>query len=86
MEHIVQAYRRSKKRAILLDYDGTLMPQAISKSPTAKSVQILNSLCRDKQNSVFLCSGFTRPTLHEWFPCDNLGMAAEHGYYMRYGI
>ncbi|XP_047089892.1 alpha,alpha-trehalose-phosphate synthase [UDP-forming] 6-like [Lolium rigidum] len=83
MEHIVQAYRRSKKRAILLDYDGTLMPQAISKSPTAKSVQILNSLCRDKQNSVFLCSGFTRPTLHEWFPCDNLGMAAEHGYYMR---
>jgi trehalose 6-phosphate synthase/phosphatase len=86
MEHIVQAYRRSKKRAILLDYDGTLMPQAINKSPTAKSVQILNSLCRDKQNSVFLCSGFTRPTLHEWFPCDNLGMAAEHGYYMRYGI
>ncbi|VAH88383.1 unnamed protein product [Triticum turgidum subsp. durum] len=83
MEHIVQAYRRSKTRAILLDYDGTLMPQAINKSPTAKSVQILNSLCQDQRNAVFLCSGFKRCTLDEWFPAENLGMAAEHGYFMR---
>ncbi|KAH0875362.1 hypothetical protein HID58_072724 [Brassica napus] len=27
MEHIVSAYKRTKTRAILLDYDGTLMPQ-----------------------------------------------------------
>ncbi|VAH88381.1 unnamed protein product [Triticum turgidum subsp. durum] len=86
MEHIVQAYRRSKTRAILLDYDGTLMPQAINKSPTAKSVQILNSLCQDQRNAVFLCSGFKRCTLDEWFPAENLGMAAEHGYFMRYEL
>ncbi|KAK7851514.1 Alpha,alpha-trehalose-phosphate synthase [UDP-forming] 6 [Quercus suber] len=47
MEHIVSAYRRTKTRAILLDYDGTLMPQAsIDKSPTSKSIGIINVLLR----------------------------------------
>ncbi|KAJ4960736.1 hypothetical protein NE237_020646 [Protea cynaroides] len=85
MEHIVSAYRRAKTRAILLDYDGTLMPQAsIDKSPSSKSIDILNSLCRDKNNVVFLVSARSRQTLSEWFsPCDKLGIAAEHGYFFR---
>lgn len=85
MEHIVSAYRRTKTRAILLDYDGTLMPQAsIDKSPTSKSIDIINSLCRDKNNMVFIVSARSRKTLGEWFsPCENLGIAAEHGYFLR---
>ncbi|KAF7808581.1 alpha,alpha-trehalose-phosphate synthase [UDP-forming] 6 [Senna tora] len=85
MEHIVSAYKRTKTRAILLDYDGTLMPQAsIDKSPTNKSIEILNSLCRDKNNMVFLVSARSRKTLTEWFSsCENLGIAAEHGYFLR---
>ncbi|KAK3150920.1 hypothetical protein QOZ80_3AG0239400 [Eleusine coracana subsp. coracana] len=83
LEHILMAYRKSKTRAILLDYDGTLMPQAINKSPSPKSVEILGSLCRDKNNEVYLCSGFDRNTLNEWFPCENIGIAAEHGYFLR---
>ncbi|KAF0912587.1 hypothetical protein E2562_015277 [Oryza meyeriana var. granulata] len=83
MEHIVMAYRRAKTRAILLDYDGTLMPQAINKSPSTNSVETLTSLCRDTNNKVFLCSGFEKGTLHDWFPCENLGLAAEHGYFLR---
>ncbi|KAL4637970.1 alpha,alpha-trehalose-phosphate synthase [UDP-forming] 6-like [Castanea sativa] len=85
MEHIVSAYRRTKTRAILLDYDGTLMPQAsIDKSPTSKSIGIINSLCRDKNNMVFIVSARSRKTLGEWFsPCENLGIAAEHGYFLR---
>ncbi|CAA6664762.1 unnamed protein product [Spirodela intermedia] len=68
MEHIVSAYRRTSVRAILLDYDGTLMPQAsIDKSPSAKSIDILNALCRDKNNVVFLVSARSRGTLSEWF-------------------
>lgn len=88
MEHIVSAYRRTTTRAILLDYDGTLMPQAsIDKSPSAKSIEILNSLCYDKNNMVFLVSARSRKTLGEWFsPCENLGIAAEHGYFLRYVI
>lgn len=85
MEHIVSAYRRTKTRAILLDYDGTLMPQAsIDKSPTSKSIGIINGLCRDKNNMVFIVSARSRKTLGEWFsPCENLGIAAEHGYFLR---
>lgn len=85
MEHIVSAYRRTTTRAILLDYDGTLMPQAsIDKSPSQQSIEMLNSLCRDKNNVVFLVSARSRSTLNEWFyPCENLGMAAEHGYFLR---
>ncbi|XP_043695141.1 alpha,alpha-trehalose-phosphate synthase [UDP-forming] 6-like [Telopea speciosissima] len=85
MEHIVSAYKRTKTRAILLDYDGTLMPQAsIDKSPSSRSIDILNSLCRDKNNVVFLVSARSRQTLSEWFsPCENLGIAAEHGYFFR---
>lgn len=85
MEHIVSAYKRTTTRAILLDYDGTLMPQAsIDKSPTSKSIEILNSLCRDENNMVFLVSARSRKALSEWFsPCENLGIAAEHGYFLR---
>ncbi|KAF8407578.1 hypothetical protein HHK36_006712 [Tetracentron sinense] len=85
MEHIVSAYRRTRTRAILLDYDGTLMPQAsLDKSPSSKSIEILNSLCKDKNNVVFLVSARSRKTLSEWFaPCEKLGIAAEHGYFLR---
>ncbi|CAK8570445.1 unnamed protein product [Lathyrus sativus] len=85
MDHIVSAYKRTANRAILLDYDGTLMPQvSIDKSPTDKTIEILNSLCRDKNNMVFLVSARSRSILSEWFsPCENIGIAAEHGYFLR---
>jgi trehalose 6-phosphate synthase/phosphatase len=85
VEHIVSAYKRTKTRAIILDYDGTLMPQAsIDKSPTSNSIKMLNSLSRDENNMVFLVSAKSRKTLAEWFsPCENLGIAAEHGYFLR---
>ncbi|CAN0871705.1 Alpha,alpha-trehalose-phosphate synthase [UDP-forming] 6 [Linum grandiflorum] len=85
MEHIVSAYKRTSTRAILLDYDGTLMPQgSIDKSPSPKTIQILNSLCRDTNNIVFLVSARSRATLTEWFSqIENLGLAAEHGYFFR---
>ncbi|KAK8928283.1 Alpha,alpha-trehalose-phosphate synthase [UDP-forming] 6 [Platanthera zijinensis] len=85
LEHIVSAYRRTEARAILLDYDGTLMPHgSIDKSPSRQSIEILNSLCRDERNVVFLVSACSRSNLGEWFShCENLGVAAEHGYYLR---
>ncbi|KAL8227710.1 hypothetical protein R6Q57_015294 [Mikania cordata] len=85
MEHIVSAYKRTTTRAILLDYDGTLMPQSsIDKSPTSKTIEMLNTLCRDKNNMVFVVSAKSRETLVEWFDdCDKLGLAAEHGCFLR---
>ncbi|KAL8268953.1 hypothetical protein R6Q59_002751 [Mikania micrantha] len=86
MEHIVSAYKRTTARAIILDYDGILMPQSsIDKSPTSKTIEMLNTLCRDKNNMVFVVSAKSRETLVEWFDdCDKLGLAAEHGCFLRY--
>lgn len=85
VDHIVSAYKRTKRRAILLDYDGTVIPQtSISKTPNSQAIAILNSLCRDPNNVVFLVSGRSKDTLIEWFStCDKLVIAAEHGYFLR---
>lgn len=85
IEYIVSAFRRTKHRAILLDYDGTLMPQAsMDKSPCSQSIEMLNKLCKDENNVVFLVSAKSRQTLNEWFSsCDKLAIAAEHGYFVR---
>ncbi|KAA8522029.1 hypothetical protein F0562_012657 [Nyssa sinensis] len=85
VEHIVSAYKRTKSRAILLDYDGTMMLQSlISTTANADAVVILNNLCKDPKNVVFLVSGKDRKTLTELFSsCEKLGIAAEHGYFVR---
>ncbi|GAB4834764.1 Sesquithujene synthase A [Ancistrocladus abbreviatus] len=85
VEHIVSAYKRTKNRAILLDFDSTMMLQSsVGANPNNEAVRVLNSLCRDPKNVVFLVSGQDRKKLTEWFSsCENLGIAAEHGYFVR---
>ncbi|GJR80185.1 alpha,alpha-trehalose-phosphate synthase [UDP-forming] 6-like protein, partial [Tanacetum coccineum] len=87
MEHIVSAYKQTRTRAILLDYDGTLMPQSsIDKSSSSKTIEMLNTLGSDKNNMVFIVSVRSRSTLGEWFAsCEKLGLAAEHGCFLRLG-
>ncbi|XP_073139413.1 probable alpha,alpha-trehalose-phosphate synthase [UDP-forming] 7 isoform X1 [Henckelia pumila] len=86
MDDIVDAYCRAKSRAILLDYDGTLMPQnSIVKTPSAQVISLLNRLSADPRNIVFMVSGRGRDSLSRWFlPCRKLGLAAEHGYFLRW--
>ncbi|KAK4255667.1 hypothetical protein QN277_008639 [Acacia crassicarpa] len=86
IDPMVSAYKRARSRAILLDYDGTVMPQySISKSPTQEVISTLNTLCADPKNVVFIVSGRGRDSLGKWFtPCEKLGIAAEHGYLWRW--
>ncbi|KAG6473023.1 probable alpha,alpha-trehalose-phosphate synthase [UDP-forming] 7 [Zingiber officinale] len=86
VDGIVSAYENAKSRAIFLDYDGTLVPPtAIDKKPSAEIIRIVNLLCFDNKNVVFLVSGRRRDSLAKWFtPCQKLGIAAEHGYFMRW--
>ncbi|CAM6098164.1 unnamed protein product [Calypogeia fissa] len=83
---VVSAYQRSKKRVILLDYDGTMMPQtSLNKRPGASVLELVNTLCSDEKNVVFIVSGRGRAPLSDWFAsCDRLGIAAEHGFYYRW--
>ncbi|KAH7857919.1 hypothetical protein Vadar_017915 [Vaccinium darrowii] len=86
IDHIVSAYKRTNRRAIFLDYDGTIVPQSsICKSPSSEVVTVLNTLCNDSRNTVFIVSGRGRGSLSEWLsPCERLGIAAEHGYFIRW--
>ncbi|KAI7750118.1 hypothetical protein M8C21_024671, partial [Ambrosia artemisiifolia] len=83
---IMEAYERAQNRAILLDYDGTVMPQSsIDKCPSAEVISIINRLCSDPKNTVFVVSGRGKEDLAKWFaPCKRLGVAAEHGYFLRW--
>lgn len=86
IDAIVSAYTRSKNRAILLDYDGTVVPpSSMNKVPNHAVISIINALCDDAKNNVFMVSGRRRDNLSKWFsPCKKLGIAAEHGYFMRW--
>ncbi|KAG5414644.1 hypothetical protein IGI04_002211 [Brassica rapa subsp. trilocularis] len=88
VEQTVSAYRRSSKRAIFLDYDGTLVPEtSIVKEPSADVMSALKALCSDPNNTVFIVSGRGKVSLSEWLaPCQNLGIAAEHGYFTSKGL
>ncbi|KAK7250542.1 hypothetical protein RIF29_33046 [Crotalaria pallida] len=86
IDHIVSAYKRTNKRAIFLDYDGTIVPESsLNKAPSAEVISVLNGLCNDSKNIVFIVSGRGRDSLSDWFTsCKNLGLAAEHGYFLRW--
>ncbi|KAI6698171.1 hypothetical protein NL676_018290 [Syzygium grande] len=86
VDHIASAYRNTNNRLILLDYDGTLLPKAsVDKRPSSEVISMLNSLCRDPENVVFIVSGRGKDSLGEWFsPCERLGIAAEHGFFKRW--
>ncbi|XP_039032090.1 probable alpha,alpha-trehalose-phosphate synthase [UDP-forming] 9 [Hibiscus syriacus] len=86
IEHIVSAHGRTCRRAIFLDYDGTVVPHSsITKTPSPEVILVLNNLCCDPKNTVFIVSGRGQNSLSDWFAqCENIGMAAEHGYFIRW--
>ncbi|KAK6242049.1 Glycosyl transferase [Theobroma cacao] len=86
IDHIVSSYKRTNRRAIFLDYDGTVVPEAsIIKTPSPEVISILKTLCDDPKNTVFIVSGRGRTSLSDWLaPCEMLGIAAEHGYFIRW--
>ncbi|OIV93734.1 hypothetical protein TanjilG_16585 [Lupinus angustifolius] len=86
IDHIVSAYKRTNKRAIFLDYDGTIVPESsLNKAPSTNVISVLNALCNDTKNIVFIVSGRGRDSLSDWFTsCKMLGLAAEHGYFLRW--
>lgn len=86
VECIVSAYKKTSSRVILLDYDGTMMPQtSIDKAPSKEVISVLSSLSSDPKNIVFIVSGRGKDSLSKWFsPCEKLGISAEHGYFTRW--
>lgn len=89
-ERIRQAYRQSKKRLFILDYDGTLVGfkrKAEDAKPTEELKETLQILLKDSSNRVVISSGRDRQTLEKWLGDLPLDLAAEHGaFYKEHGV
>lgn len=86
-EVVLKAYTKASRRVFLLDHDGTLVGQSsISSKPGENVLETIRRLCDDPRNFVFIISGRARHELSAWFAAvgPRLGLAAEHGFYMRY--
>lgn len=84
--YICQAYQSSVHRLIILDYDGTLVgftsdPQ--DSIPTPELNNLLTAMVSDGKNTVVICSGRDHETLEKWFGHLPLGLAAEHGAFLK---
>lgn len=83
---LVQQYRAAARRALLLDYDGTLVPFATEPKlaqPDAELRELLTALGRDPANEVVIISGRSRRDLEEWFGQLPVSIVAEHGVWLR---
>ncbi|WP_075590266.1 bifunctional alpha,alpha-trehalose-phosphate synthase (UDP-forming)/trehalose-phosphatase [Labilibacter marinus] len=85
-EKLVTKYKGSKKRAIFLDYDGTLAhfkknPQ--DAMPDDELHSIIKNLTDNEANTVTIISGRDRYTLEKWFAGHKVNLICEHGVWMR---
>ncbi len=83
---IVSDYRKTGRRILFLDYDGTLVPFA--KYPELATVEtgtldIIRKLSADPKNQVAIISGRDKKFLEKQFADANVSLVAEHGYYIK---
>lgn len=85
--HILERYRRSDRRVLFLDYDGTLVDFQANihmARPDNELYKLLNDLIADPVNKVVLISGRNYETLEEWLGHLKMDMIAEHGAWVKY--
>jgi trehalose 6-phosphate synthase/phosphatase len=83
---LVQQYRTATRRALLLDYDGTLVPFAAEPrlaQPDTELLELLTTLGSDPANELTIVSGRPRRILEEWFGKLPISLIAEHGVWLR---
>jgi len=82
----VERARSAPRLALVLDYDGTLVPFAPMPelaAPDAELLLLLSQLAARPRTEVHLVSGRKRVTLERWFGALPLGLHAEHGFWSR---
>jgi trehalose 6-phosphate synthase/phosphatase len=82
----IQAYQAAARRALLLDYDGTLVPFVVDPGqarPDPELLELLAALTAPVGNEVSIVSGRPRRDLDEWFGSLPVGLVAEHGVWLR---
>ncbi len=83
---IVKDYNHAKRRLILLDYDGTLVPHRDNPEECAPSDSLLNTLSKlkkDDRNTIVVISGRKPKDLDRWLGELNIQLVAEHGAWLK---
>ncbi len=90
LEAVRRAYKKGKRRLLLLDYDGTLrgfVKNPANAQPPPSLLELLRKLAEDPRNHIMICSGRTKENLEKWLGGLNIGLSAEHGaFYYEGGI
>lgn len=79
---IAGRFKRSQRRHLFLDYDGTLVPYAKHPKlavPNNELIQLLSILSSDPKTETTIISGRDSITLTEWFKDLPINLVAEHG-------
>lgn len=84
---VSQAKKSTKKKLILLDYDGTLttthkLPEFAKPSQTV--LDRLKALAAQPDTFVYILSGRGRKHLDAWFDSTGVGLSAEHGCFYKH--
>ncbi|MPZ75413.1 MAG: bifunctional alpha,alpha-trehalose-phosphate synthase (UDP-forming)/trehalose-phosphatase [Deltaproteobacteria bacterium] len=83
---VIDRYKKSRRRGLFLDYDGTLTPLVRSPAmakPDDMRLGLLRSLASDPANDIVITSGRDRHSLQEWFGDLRVGLVAEHGAWLK---
>ena len=83
---LVQQYRSAARRALLLDYDGTLVPFVEDPKlarPDREVLELLAALAAAAGTEVIIVSGRPRRDLEEWFGTLSVALVAEHGVWLK---
>ncbi|ASB47769.1 bifunctional alpha,alpha-trehalose-phosphate synthase (UDP-forming)/trehalose-phosphatase [Alkalitalea saponilacus] len=83
---IIDKFENAGKRAIFLDYDGTLTgfkadPQEVQ--PDAELKKLIDELTESEKNIVTIISGRDKETLSKWFEGHQVNLICEHGVWLR---
>ena len=85
-QRIADAYSRARQRLLLLDYDGTLASYAPNPGPITPNQELLSLLSKLAQKpatAVAIVSGRSQAELEAAFDHLPVGMAAEHGFFLK---
>eukprot|EP00826_Nyctotherus_ovalis_P011523 TRINITY_DN12994_c0_g9_i1.p1 TRINITY_DN12994_c0_g9~~TRINITY_DN12994_c0_g9_i1.p1 ORF type:complete len:700 (-),score=260.92 TRINITY_DN12994_c0_g9_i1:224-2323(-) len=89
-KNLADDYTKGVNRVIFLDGEGTIfpiMPPAVARTTDSVPVQLLQLLeviCLDERNTVYILSGKPKELVERWFASvPRLGISAEYGFYRR---
>ena len=84
---LIKKFKSSKRRMILLDYDGTLVdfnddPELAQ--PEESLISLIKQLSEIPKTDLAIVSGRDQYFLDQWFGDLSIALVAEHGYFMKF--